>query len=186
MDQDIIIIGAGLAGLVAAKHIEAAGGSPLILEASDRVGGRVKTDVKDGFKLDRGFQVLLTGYAEAQEYLDFAALDLRSFQTGARIFADGRSFLIADPLRDPAQVWRMVFSPVGSLLDKIKMWQLTQQLKRLSPSKNFDHNHVSTLDYLQKEWGFSDRIIRQFFKPFFGGIFLENALLTPASMFRFV
>ena len=186
MDQNIIIIGAGVAGLIAARHLEEAGVSPLILEASTSVGGRVKTDEKDGFLLDHGFQVLLTGYVEAQRYLDYAALDLRSFQTGARIFAHDRSFLIADPLRDPSQIWNMIVSPVGSLSDKFKMWQLTNALKKLSPAATFDHNSISTLDYLRNELKFSERIIKQFFQPFFGGIFLENALRTPASMFRFV
>lgn len=186
MDRNIIIIGAGVAGLIAARHLEEAGINPLILEASDSVGGRVKTDKKNGFLLDHGFQVLLTGYVEAQRYLNYQALDLRFFNTGARIFTQGRSFSIADPLRDPSQLWNMMVSPVGSLSDKFKMWQLTNTLKKLSPAATFDHNTISTLEYLQKELRFSDRIIQQFFQPFFGGIFLENKLSTPASMFRFV
>ena len=95
MDQKIVIIGAGVSGLVAALHCEKAGYKPIIIEASERVGGRIKTDQKDGFLLDQGFQVLLSAYQEAKRYLDLEALDLRSFSTGAHIF-DGnkRSIMI--------------------------------------------------------------------------------------------
>jgi phytoene dehydrogenase-like protein len=65
---EVIIIGAGIAGITAAKVLKAAGKSVLLLEASDRVGGRVRTDEVDGYLLDRGFQVFLTAYPEAQRF----------------------------------------------------------------------------------------------------------------------
>jgi phytoene dehydrogenase-like protein len=185
MKKKIIIIGAGVAGLVAARHCEEAGYQPLILEAEDRAGGRVKTDSVNGFFLDRGFQVLLTEYREVQRYLDLPALHLHRFQPGALIFSAGRSFQFGDPLRDPAQLWSTLIAPIGSLWDKFKIWQLTQELSKTPPQKLFEHNSSSTLDFLQQR-GFSKRIIEQFFRPFFGGIFLENELQTPASMFCFV
>ena len=101
MEKKIIIVGAGVAGLVAARHCEKAGFHPTIIEAEERVGGRVKTDQLDGFLLDRGFQVLLTEYEEVQRYLDLPALNLQRFQPGAVIFSAGRSFQFKDPLRDP-------------------------------------------------------------------------------------
>lgn len=185
MSKKIIIVGAGVAGLIAARHCEEKGYQPLILEASERAGGRVKTDQVDGFLLDRGFQVLLTEYAEVQRYLDLSQLNLRYFEPGAAIYADGRAFRFRDPLRDPTQLWSALFSPVGTLLDKIKIWQLHRSLQGMSREKIFDGNAQSTLDFL-RAYGFSEKIIERFFRPFFGGIFLENDLSTPATMFRFV
>lgn len=185
MEKKIIIVGAGVAGLIAAKHCEEKGYQPTILEASDRAGGRVKTDQIDGFLLDHGFQVLLTDYAEVQRYLDLDSLDLRHFQPGAAIYSAGRSFRFSDPLRDPSQLWTALFSPIGSLWDKIKIWQLNRQLQSTPREQIFDGSPQSTLDFL-RQYGFSERIIQQFFRPFFGGIFLENELSTPATMFRFV
>ncbi len=66
MDADVIVVGAGLSGLTCALQLTAAGRSVIVLEASDGVGGRVRTDMVDGFRLDRGFQVLLTGYPAAR------------------------------------------------------------------------------------------------------------------------
>lgn len=185
MEKKIIIVGAGVAGLIAAKHCEEKGHQPLILEASERAGGRVKTDQVDGFLLDRGFQVLLTDYAEVQRYLDLSRLNLRYFQPGAAIYADGRAFRFRDPLRDPSQLWSALFSPVGTLWDKIKIWQLHRGLQNMPREQIFDGNAQSTLDFL-RGYGFSEKIIERFFRPFFGGIFLENDLSTPATMFRFV
>lgn len=185
MDRPIVIIGAGVAGLVAALHLEKAGYTPMLLEASDRVGGRVKTDQEAGFLLDHGFQVLLTAYREAREYLDFDALDLQRFQPGALIFAGDRSFRVTDPLRQPSGALDMLLSPAGSLKDKWLIWKLTRELKRSNRSDLFKEGDISTERFL-RDYGFSDRIIEQFFRPFFGGIFLENELQTDAGMFRFV
>ena len=79
---EVVIVGAGLAGLACARVLSDAGVEVVVLEASDGVGGRVRTDVVDGFQLDRGFQVLLTEYPEAKRQLDYAALDLRALDRG--------------------------------------------------------------------------------------------------------
>ena len=78
-EYKIHIIGAGISGLIAARVLEDSGFNPVIIEATDRAGGRVKTDILNGFQLDHGFQVLLTSYPAAQKYLDFEALDLQLF-----------------------------------------------------------------------------------------------------------
>jgi protoporphyrinogen oxidase len=184
-DSNIYIIGAGISGLIAAYELEKSGYAPIILEASDGVGGRVRTDEVDGFLLDRGFQVLLTAYPEAQRYLDYDALKLKYFDPGALILKPGNSFAVHDPLRNPSKALRMAFSSVGTLKDKLKMYQLTKTLKSRSDSEIFTSPNTSTLSFL-RAFGFSEKIIDNFFKPFFKGIFLENNLDTSARMFQFV
>ena len=86
----IHIVGAGVSGLIAATVLEKNGYAPVIIEATDRVGGRVKTDIVNGYQLDHGFQVLLTAYPAAQKYLDFESLELQKFLPGAMIFKNGK------------------------------------------------------------------------------------------------
>lgn len=184
-EQKIYIIGAGLSGLVAAIELEKAGFSPIILESTDKVGGRMKTDQVEGFLLDHGFQVLLTAYPEVNRYLNLPALNLKTFDPGAVIFDEKDSYIISDPLRNPLKVVGMAFSRVGTFLDKVKMYSLTQELKKKSVEDIFNEPSIPTLQYL-KNYGFSDQIINNFFKPFFRGIFLEKHLNTSARMFEFV
>ncbi|MEO0340353.1 MAG: NAD(P)/FAD-dependent oxidoreductase, partial [Bacteroidota bacterium] len=171
--------------LTAAIHCERAGFSPTMIEATDRVGGRIKTDAKDGYLLDHGFQVLLSEYEEAKRYLDFKQLGTQAFEPGAVIYDDKGSYLISDPLRQPSQLFKVAFSRVGTLQDKWLMFRLTQSLKGKKRQDLFRTPQQSTLSFLQK-YGFSKRIIEHFFKPFFGGIFLEHQLSTSAAMFQFV
>lgn len=184
-EKKVYIIGAGVAGLVAAIELEKKGLSPVILEKSDRVGGRVKTDNVDGFLLDHGFQVLLTEYPEAKHFLNYEQLELRYFDPGAMIFEGEKSFELADPLRQPEKTLTMAFSPVGRIADKIKMWRLSSKLKAKGDAQIFNENATSTYDYLKTK-GFSDKIIERFFRPFFAGIFLESELSTSSRMFEFV
>lgn len=184
-EEKIYIIGAGLSGLIAALELEKAGFSPVILEATDRVGGRMKTDFSNGFRFDHGFQVLNTAYPEAKKYLDLEALRLKLFQPGAVIFEGKNSFTISDPLRNPLKIVSMAFSKVGTFLDKIKMFTLTQELKKKSNEEIFESPSIPTHQYL-KDYGFSDQIISTFFVPFFRGIFLEKHLNTSSRMFEFV
>ncbi|MBN7816157.1 NAD(P)/FAD-dependent oxidoreductase [Algoriphagus pacificus] len=184
-DQKIYIIGAGLAGLVAAIELEKAGFAPIILESTGEIGGRVKTDEIDGFLMDHGFQVLLTAYPEVKHYLDLSALHLKTFEPGAVIFGEKDSYIISDPLRNPLKVVGMAFSRVGTFLDKVKMFSLTQELKKKPVEEIFSSPSVPTLQYL-KSYGFSNQIIDNFFRPFFRGIFLEKHLNTSSRMFEFV
>lgn len=127
-DCDAIVIGAGLAGLSCARRLTAGGLDVRVLEASDGVGGRVRTDDCNGFQLDRGFQVLLTAYPEAQGVLDYTALDLRSFYAGALIRTAGGFHRLADPWRHPWDALRGMFAPVGGLWDKLRIPSLRRRV----------------------------------------------------------
>jgi protoporphyrinogen oxidase len=185
MKPSITIIGAGISGLSVGLHLHREGFPVKIIEASDRAGGRIKTDSVDGFRLDRGFQVLLTSYPEAQMLLDYEALQLKTFLPGATVLYDGGQFEIADPFRRPSALLATVFAPVGSLKDKINTFVLKQKLIRKSIKGIFLQEQKSSLEQL-KSYGFSSKMIDRFFKPFFSGIFLENKLETPNRMFDFV
>jgi hypothetical protein len=184
-DAEVIIIGAGLAGLTAAKVLKNAGRSVLILEASDGVGGRVRTDEIDGYLLDRGFQVFLTAYPEAKELLDYDALKLCKFKPGALILNKKGITYMGDPIRQPGSLFSTLFSPAGSLTDKLRMLRLKIKLNRKSIDDIFSEQEITTISYLRKE-GFSGTIISQFFRPFMTGIFLEDQLTSSGRMFEFV
>lgn len=88
------------------------------LEASDRPGGRVRTDVVDGLLLDRGFQLLNPSYPQARHQLDLDALRLQAFQPGVAVLLDGTRKVLADPLRWPAGALDTLRAPVGTLGQK--------------------------------------------------------------------
>ncbi|MGK0127144.1 MAG: protoporphyrinogen oxidase [Candidatus Azotimanducaceae bacterium] len=184
-EYKIHIIGAGVSGLIAARVLEDNGFSPIILETTDRVGGRVKTDIVDGYQLDHGFQVLLTAYPAAQKYLDFKSLDLQKFLPGASIFKNGKQLIIGDPLRELSLLFSTLFSGIGTFSDKFKILKLNMRLKKKTLEAIFSEKEQSTLSYLIG-LGFSNEMITDFFTPFFSGIFLEKKLETSSRMFEFV
>ena len=181
----IHIIGGGISGLIAARVLEEHGLSATIIEATDRLGGRVKTDVVDGYNLDHGFQVLLTAYPAAKKYLDFDALALQEFLPGSAIFKNGKQKIIGDPLRNLSLLLPTLFSGIGTVNDKLKILALNRRLKKKSIQNIFAEKEQTTLVYLENI-GFSEAIITNFFTPFFSGIFLENKLDTSSRMFEFV
>jgi protoporphyrinogen oxidase len=181
----IHIIGGGISGLIAARVLEEHGLSATIIEATDRLGGRVKTDVLDGYSLDRGFQVLLTAYPAAKKYLDFDALALQEFLPGSAIFKNGKQKIIGDPLRNLSLLLPTLVSGIGTVNDKLKILALNRRLKKKSIQNIFAEKEQTTISYLENI-GFSEAIITDFFIPFFSGIFLENKLETSSRMFEFV
>jgi protoporphyrinogen oxidase len=185
MKPTITIIGAGISGLTAAVYLHKNGYKVQILEATERAGGRVKTNTVNGFLLDRGFQVFLTEYPEAKALLDYQSLQLKKFLPGAMVLFDGGNFEIADPFRRPNMLFSTIMAPVGNLLDKWKTFTLKNKLVNTSVGNIFKQNENTTLHKL-KEYGFSNKMIERFYQPFFAGIFLENQLKTSSNMFDFV
>jgi phytoene dehydrogenase-like protein len=176
-DADVLVVGAGLAGLTTALHCADAGLVPLVLEASDEVGGRVRTDVVDGMLLDRGFQVYDTAYPEARRMLDHTALDLRPFTPGALIAVDDRRHRVGDPRRRPQDAVSTLRAPIGSLRDKVRIGLLVAGVATLPPGRLLERPDVSTLDALRAA-GVSDTAIDRFFRPFLSGVLLETELST--------
>ncbi len=179
------IIGGGVSGLIAAQVLENHGLSPVIIDANDRVGGRLKTDTVNGFQLDRGFQVLLSSYSAAKKYLDYKSLNLQKLKAGSCVFVGGKQYFFGDPLRDVSLFIPTLFSPLGTLGDKLKIAKLNFHLQKKTVDKIFEDREITTKEYLTAN-GFSKNIIKNFFRPFFSGIFLEDELYTSSRMFEFV
>ncbi len=187
MNADVIIIGGGLSGLTAARQLHSLCIDFKLIEASNRIGGRVKTDIIDGFRLDHGFQVLLTAYPEAQRWLNYSDLNLKAFNPAALLlYPNGSKDQLGDPLRDFGSLFPTLLSNAGSLSDKLKTWTLKNRLAKLSVEEIFQQKEISTMDVLSEEYGFSQKMIRHFFQPFFAGIFLDSELKTSRRMFDFV
>lgn len=182
----IIVIGAGLAGLSCANWLHRAGRAVLVLEADAAVGGRVRTDIVDGFRLDRGFQVLLTDYPEARRMFDYGALDLKSFRSGAVIrLANGQETTIENPLQRKLAMAGALRSPIGDLPDKLRILSLARHVQQHTPEALLARPATDTLSFLRR-YGWSEHIINSFFRPFFGGVFLDRSLSTASNFFEFV
>lgn len=176
MDHDVIVIGAGLAGLTAARHLAASSSAPdvAILEASDAVGGRVRTDVVDGFKVDRGFQVLNPAYPALKSEVDLGRLDLHPFGRGVAVRrADGLS-VVADPTRHPTTLPGTLAGPWRSprALAGLARWVAGSGGERLADS----------LDAAGVTGALRDDLI----DPFLTGVLLDSSGDTPASFARWM
>jgi phytoene dehydrogenase-like protein len=182
---DVVVVGAGLAGLAAARHLAAAGRSVTVLEASDGVGGRVRSDRVDGFVLDRGFQVLLTAYPEARAVLDFAALDLCAFEPGAMIRYDGRFSSVSDPRRRPSGALATLRAPVGGIVAKARVAALGLRARTWPADGPTTGTDPSTATWLA-ESGLSGPMTEHLLRPLLAGILLDRELTTSSRQARFV
>jgi phytoene dehydrogenase-like protein len=179
---EVVVVGAGLAGLAAAARLRSAGRRVCLLEADDGPGGRVRTDLVDGFLLDRGFQVLLTSYPEVRRQLDLAALDVGPFAPGAFVWTGDRLVRVGDPLAEPSTLLDTLSAPIGSLGDKVRLLALRRRLVRTPVPELLRADETSTREHL-RALGFSDRIVARFLGPLFGGIQLDPDLATSSRMF---
>ncbi len=184
-NETVIIIGAGLAGLNCARELRRAGIPFALFEQSDRVGGRIKTDRVDGYKLDHGFQVLLAAYPEAQAALDYPRLQLQPFYPGSLVQYRGHRHLVADPLRRPADAVASLFGPIGTLKDKLLVAKLWRASTRLPLETHFNQPSEPTLEML-RNLGFSNSLLERFLKPFLAGVHLDPDLETSSVMTQFV
>lgn len=174
---EVAIVGAGLAGLMAARQLVAAGHQVVVLEASDGVGGRVRSDLVDGFTLDRGFQVLNTSYPQVVRHLDLAALRLHKF-TAAMLVHDGtRRWLLGDPRRSPIAALPSALAPVGSIKDKLALARLAISVSIGDGSRFTTASDCTTLEGLRAA-GISDRLLESVLRPFLSGVFCETELAT--------
>lgn len=190
MIADTIVVGGGLAGLACARILVRAGRQVIVVEAADRVGGRVATDTIDGFRIDRGFQVYLDAYPEGRRQLDLAALGLGCFEPGALVAEGGRLRGVSDPWRRPLTAVGSVLSGTVGIADGLRTARLRSDCVRAFRNGTADPNRPSrvaersTREELVAR-GFSEGFIRRFFEPFFGGVFLERSLDTSAAVFQF-
>jgi protoporphyrinogen oxidase len=174
---DVVIIGAGLAGLAAARRLGEEHLDICVVDASDDIGGRVRTDVVDGFVLDRGFQLYNPAYPEGRQVFDHAALDLRAFTAGAQIALAGRTYRVADPRRTPTWAWSTITAPLGSLRGEINFARYALS-RSLRPVATLRHESDMTFHAALERAGIDAPFIDRFIRPFFSGVFLEPDLST--------
>jgi phytoene dehydrogenase-like protein len=181
----VLIVGAGLAGLACARRLRERGVTCLVLEASDEPGGRVRTDEVDGFRLDRGFQVLLTAYPEAKRVLDYDALRLGRFNSGVIIRRGGRFHRLFDPRRHPTEALSAARSPLLTWADRFRLVKLWSEVRRGTPEQLLHRGHERTTEDEWRALRLSDFAIDGLLAPFFRGVFLQRNLTTSARLFRY-
>ncbi|WP_115864956.1 NAD(P)/FAD-dependent oxidoreductase [Halorussus litoreus] len=181
---EVIVAGGGLAGLVAARRLADAGADVRLYERHRDLGGRVRSLRRDGYVLDRGFQVLFTAYPAARRELDFAALDLRQFKPGAMVARPGRRSTLSDPFRDLDAALETVLNRDVTLRDKLEVWRLRRELADKSIQDIVRGEDATTRESL-RDRGFSEQFLTNFAEPFYGGITLDRSLNTSRKAFEF-
>ena len=183
MEPEIVIIGAGMAGMNCARVLAEAGKRVMVCEASDGVGGRVRTDEVGGYRVDRGFQVLLTSYPEVRAVFDMEALRLREFFAGALVRRGGRWVRVANPLRAPVAAMMSLLETPPVWGDKLRSGLLTARLASgLTDPEMMEEESAAELIGRSV----SGEMTELFFRPFFGGVFLDRELRTSARWFAWL
>ncbi|SIS06796.1 NAD(P)/FAD-dependent oxidoreductase [Natronorubrum thiooxidans] len=183
----VVVVGGGLAGLVATRRLADRGVDVALLERRDTVGGRVRTHEQDGYRFDRGFQVLFPAYPAVQRELDLEALDLRRFTSGATIVGTDHRTVLADPRQKPGLLPKTLGNSDVTMADRLRVARLWWELRRTDPDAFFDGEYradASIERYLRGR-GFSDGFIERFIAPFYGGITLDRSLSTSSRVFEY-
>ena len=171
--KPILIVGGGIAGLQAANILHQNNTDFILFEKQASVGGRVSSTKKDGFILDRGFQVLQTSYPEVQRSLDLSKLQLHFFESGAMV----KDQLFFNPLRRPFDLFTFDILTFKDVFSLAKIWfRLQGEVPALDGNKQ-------TTQELIESYTFSNRFKNEFLIPFFQGVFLQETLTQPASLF---
>ncbi|RDD90530.1 NAD(P)/FAD-dependent oxidoreductase [Streptomyces parvulus] len=182
---DTVVVGAGLAGLACALDLCRAGRRVALLEASDGVGGRMRTDRRDGFLLDRGFQVFNTSYPQVKRRLDLRALRLAPFTPGILAHTPEGAVRLADPTRRPRDAGTLLPGRALAARDLAALAALTARDALLPAALLKRGRDRSTADALSRA-GVSDAVVGDILRPFLSGVFLEDRLETSARFFHLV
>ncbi len=174
---DVLVVGAGLAGLACARELEARGFTVRVLEAGDAVGGRIRTDHVDGFTLDRGFQVLNTAYPELRRIVDLADLDLRAFDPTVTVEIAGRTVKIGNPLRAPSSALGAIGIPVGGAIGK-GAFALYAGLCATLPAEQVLAREDVSAARAWREAHIPASLVNGLLRPFFAGVLLEQDMST--------
>jgi phytoene dehydrogenase-like protein len=187
--QSVIVVGAGIAGLTAARLLHHAGFPVRVFEAEPEIGGRTRSHRSpDGFIIDRGFQILLSAYPALQRHADLDALGARPFASGAHVWTGARLVPLRNPLRHPWGIVRDLTSPVLDTGDRLRLVRAAFELARAPWTTAAEAADVapdaSALDALHAH-GFSEAFVDRFARPFWGGIALDPSLSFSAGVMRF-
>ncbi len=184
-EAEVVIVGGGLAGLAAARRLDRAGVDWQLVEAADRLGGRIATDLVDGFTLDRGFQVLNTAYPRLPALVDLGSLDLRTFASGVLVRRAGGLHRLEHPLRAPTTAPATLAADVGTLPDRLRFAALAARYATFPPARLLDARETTAQEALRRA-GISHRLIEEVLRPFLSGVFADRALDTSSHVLAMV
>jgi phytoene dehydrogenase-like protein len=183
--SDVLIVGGGLAGLACARDLAGYGFAVRLLEASDGVGGRMRSDTHEGFVVDRGFQVFNTSYPQVRRRLVLRDLRLRPFTPGVLVHTEDGPLRFEDPTRGRRRPGDLRPGRLAGTRDLLALAALSGR-DMLAPARWLKRGEDRTTRTALAAAGFSEEFVERFFRPFLSGIFLEDQLETSGRVFHLV